>query len=227
LRTSLPLLALALALAFAAAAHETPMPGGDALAFTPPPPGSYRLPPIQRAPEGELRDSHGRRRALADVTRGRTTLLGLVYTRCSDSGGCPRATWAFSEVRALLRADPALERRVRLVTLSFDPVHDVPAVMAAYGARSMAGRRGAEWLFLTAASPAALAPILEGLWQDLSVPAGSADRPGTEAFTHTLKAFLLDSEGRVREIYGTAYLMPAMIVNDIVTLDLERRAHIR
>jgi hypothetical protein len=34
---------------------------------------------------------------------------------------------------------------------------------------------------------------------------------------------VIDGEGASREIYSTAFLMPRMIVNDIVTLARERR----
>ena len=209
---------LAAALALPAAAHEA----GTALAFTPPPAGTYSLPAIQPAPDGDVLDEAGRARRLAEFTQGRITILGMVYTRCADADACPRATWSFSELRRLLRADAALERRVRLVTLSFDPAHDRPAVMADFAARSRGTRRGAEGAFLTTPSPRALEPILEGFGQDLRVAADSRAAPGTEEFTHTLKLFLLDAGGRVRVIYSTAYLMPPMIVNDIRTLARER-----
>jgi cytochrome oxidase Cu insertion factor (SCO1/SenC/PrrC family) len=210
----------ALAASLAAHAHSPPAPARPL--FEPPSPGTYELAVIQAAPDGEVLDTQGRRRPLGDYTRGRHTLLGLVYTRCSDPDGCPVATWAFSSVRRLLRDDPALERRVRLVTLSFDPAHDVPAVMGRYRARVGGAKPGAEWHFLTTASREALQPILEDLAQDLRVEAGSKARPGTEAFTHTLKVFLIDREARVREIYSNAWLMPQMIVNDIRTLEAER-----
>ena len=174
-------------------------------------------------PGAEVIDAAGRRRPLQEVTRERITLLGLVYTRCTDPEGCPRATWAFSAVRGLLRENRDLESRVRLVTLSFDPAHDDFRTLAAYGARMGARRSGAEWHFLTTRSKRDLAPILEGFGQDLRVAADSRARPGTEEFTHSLKVFLIDPEGAVREIYSTAYLMPEMIVNDMATLDQERR----
>jgi protein SCO1/2 len=219
--SALAVLALALpALAHQAPAHDAPA----AIEFALPAPGSYRLPPIQAAPEGEVLESSGEARALSAYTRGRITLLGLVYTRCSDPDGCPLATWAFSEVRALLRSDPALERRVRLLTLSFDPDHDRPAVLAAYARRVKGARGGADWRFVTARSRESLAPLLEGFGQDLRVASDSRSAPGSEAFTHTLKVFLVDPAGAVREIYSTAYLMPRMIVNDMRTLDLERGA---
>jgi cytochrome oxidase Cu insertion factor (SCO1/SenC/PrrC family) len=204
------------ALALPAAAHKVADPP-PALDFTPPPAGSYQLPPIQPVPDGEVLDTTGAH-SLAQFTQGRITLLGLVYTRCADPEGCPRATWAFSSVRRLLRANPELEQRVRLVTLSFDPVHDNPRAMAAYGRRMQGAGAGAEWHFLTTASRQALAPILDGLGQDLRVAANSRAVPGTEEFTHSLKVFLIDAGGQVREIYSTGYLMPQMIVNDMRTL---------
>jgi cytochrome oxidase Cu insertion factor (SCO1/SenC/PrrC family) len=211
------------ALAFPAVAHH---PGEEAAQvpaapFVVPAAGTYSLPPIQPAPDGEVIDTSGYFRTLAEVTRGRISLLGLVYTRCADAEACPRATWAFSAVRRLLREDPALERRVRLVTLSFDPVHDQVEVLAAYAQRSRGARGGAEWHFLTTPSKRALAPILDGLGQDLQVAADSNAAPGTEDFTHALKVFLIDPEGRVREIYSTAYLVPQVIVNDMKTLASE------
>jgi cytochrome oxidase Cu insertion factor (SCO1/SenC/PrrC family) len=212
--------AAALAASLAARGHSPPAPTPPL--FEPPAPGTYELAVIQAAPDGEVLDTQGRRHRLGDFTHGRHTLLGLVYTRCSDPDGCPVATWAFSAVRRLLRDDPALERRVRLVTLSFDPAHDVPAVMGRYRVRVGGAKPGAEWHFLTTSSRESLAPILEDLAQDLRVETGSKARPGTEAFTHTLKVFLIDGEGRVREIYSNAWLMPQMIVNDIRTLDVGR-----
>ena len=212
--------AAALAASLTAGGHSPPAPAPPS--FEPPAPGTYELAVIQAAPDGEVLDTQGRRRRLGDFTHGSYTLLGLVYTRCSDPEGCPVATWAFGAVRRLLRDDPALERRVRLVTLSFDPAHDVPAVMGRYRARVGGAKPGAEWHFLTTASREALGPILEGFAQDLRVEAGSRARPGTEAFTHTLKAFLIDPDARVREIYSNAWLMPQMIVNDIRTLERGR-----
>jgi hypothetical protein len=39
-----------------------------------------------------------------------------------------------------------------------------------------------------------------------------------------LKLFLIDREGRVREIYSTAFLHPEAMLNDIRTLVLEEDA---
>jgi cytochrome oxidase Cu insertion factor (SCO1/SenC/PrrC family) len=216
-----------LALALAGPAHAHSGDPAVALDFVPPAPGTYRLPSIQAAPQGEVVDVAGKARALADFTRGKLTLLGLIYTRCADPEGCPRGTWAFQEVRELLRASPDLERRVRLVSLSFDPAHDTPALLRTYGAAARGRQPGADWVFLTTRSASRIAPILEGFGQDLRVAADSDAAPGSEEFTHSLKVFLIDPRGEVREIYSTAYLLPRMIVNDLQTLALEAGARAR
>lgn len=213
--------AATLLLAAGVAAHDVPAPVADPPtgAFAPPAPGTYRLPPIALTARGTVLDESGRAHELARLTRGRITLLGLVYTHCDDPDGCPRATWAFSRVRAMLREDPSLEARVRLASLSFDPRNDTPAVMADYAAQVRGNDPGAEWRFLTTRSPAAATTILEGLDQDATPARGSAD-----AFQHTVKIYLFDPRGRVREIYSSAYLVPEMIVNDMRTLALEAQS---
>ncbi|HEX4944235.1 MAG TPA: SCO family protein, partial [Usitatibacteraceae bacterium] len=155
----------ALALAGPAAAHVDE--ARDPPAFDPPSPGSYRLYRIQRAPDGEVLDSSGNARPLSAFTHGRITILGLVYTRCADPDGCPRSTWAFQEVRDLLRAERSLEKRVRLVSLSFDPAHDTPELLRSWGAGARGRAKGADWHFLTTRSTRALVPILDGFGQDL------------------------------------------------------------
>lgn len=200
-----------------AAAHELPR-GAPSMEFVPPPAGTYALPAIQAAPDGRVLDTHGRNHGLARFTRGKVTLLSLFYAQCADPAGCPLAFAAMVELRDRLAAEPALARRVRLVSLSFDPVHDTPRRLAAFG-HHFAGKAVA-WDFLTTASPEEVAPILDGFGQDVAVEADGDDgRPRT--ISHTLKLFLLDRTGTVREIYSTAFLLPDVVYNDIVTLLIE------
>ena len=194
------------------------------LDFIPPAPGTYQLQTIMPAPDGAVLDTAGEARSLAEFTHGRVTLLGLIYTRCADPDGCPRATWAFSDVKRRLKALNGLADRVRLVSLSFDPAHDTPDVLKRYAAGARHGDSTVDWQFLTTHSMRETALILDGFGQDLRVasePTADATEP---AFTHTLKVFLIDRQGSVREIYTTAFLMPRMIVNDIRTLLMEENA---
>jgi cytochrome oxidase Cu insertion factor (SCO1/SenC/PrrC family) len=187
--------------------------------FIPPAAGSYTLQAIMRAPAGTVVDLDGRDRRLAELTTGKITLLSFVYTRCSDAWGCPLAYRVFDAVATAMERIPGLRSRVRLVTLSFDPRHDTPAVMRQYAGEQAA--RGIDWRFLTTRSERALLPLLEGFGQDVQIPA-AAGGAAAGPLTHLLKVFLIDPRGVVREIYSTAYLYPEVVVADIETLGLER-----
>lgn len=208
-------LALALLLAPGVRAHEAP---GPALDFTPPAPGSYRLERIMRAPDGKVIDMHERRGSLAAYTRGKITLLSLMYTACTDGSGCPLAFHSIALARRDLERDRAARGRVQLVSLSFDPQRDTPQVMRAYAGEQARAGAGVPWHFLTTGSPRELMPLLAGFDQDVSRPrAAQAD----EELLHVLKLFLIDGQGWVREIYTSSYLSPRVLVNDIRTLLME------
>jgi cytochrome oxidase Cu insertion factor (SCO1/SenC/PrrC family) len=204
------------------AAHELDdrMPGAVTMDFVPPPPGTYVLNAIMPAPDGPVLDRDGRRRPLARFTAGKITLLGFIYTSCADPRGCPLTAQVFHTVRHRVSQDSDLRARVRLVSLSFDPVRDTPAVMRHYAAE--VPDNGVEWAFLTTERPRTLVPLLDGFGQDVRV---ELDAHGRRAgpLAPVLKVFLIDTRGVVREIYTTSYLYPEVILNDIKTLRLEDR----
>jgi protein SCO1/2 len=204
-----------------AAAHEPE--ALPALDFEPPAPGTYRLHRIMTAPDGEVLGLDGRPQRLADFTRERITLLGFIYTTCVDPDGCPRAYRVFDAVRDAVAAAPALRKRVRLVTLSFDPARDTPAVMGRYaGSRARAG--AVPWLFLTTRSARELMPLVEGFGQDIRYTIDRSSRAPRRELAHVLKVFLLDRAGFVREIYSSTFLHPRTVLNDVETLILEESA---
>ena len=213
---------MTLVLFTSAAAHG--LEAGSTLDFIPPPAGSYQLQTIMPAPDGEVLDTSGHAQALSQFTRDKITLLGLIYTRCSDPDGCPRATWAFAEVKRRLKMQRGLAEDERLVSLSFDPRHDTPQFLKTYAANAKSSDRSVEWHFLTTGSLRELMPLLDGFGQDLRVASGPSSTRAEPVFTHTLKVFLIDRQGQVREIYTTAFLMPEMIVNDIKTLLMEDKS---
>ncbi len=172
------------------------------------------------AGDAEVLDEAGYFRTLSDFTQGRVTLLALTYSRCIDEQGCARATAALRETRSLLRADPALQKRVRLVSLSIDPVHDVPRSLAAFAAASRGAASGADWRFVTTLSPRRLASILAGLDPRLPAPAAAGSVP---LLPEHLGVYLLDAQGSVRQNYALASASPRAIIADMRTLDREQR----
>lgn len=207
----------------AAAAHDPPTPPDPpaVMDFVPPAPGTYQLHAIMPAPAGTVLDLEGRRQPLSRFTRDKITLLSFIYTGCADARGCPLAYQVFHSVHDRLRAAPALRDQVRLVTLSFDPVHDTPKAMRRYANDVLSeSPSGVEWTFLTTGSSRELLPLLEGFGQDVQVQRVS--RGGhTPRLGHVLKVFLIDPRGMIREIYTTSYLFPDVVLNDIETLRRE------
>lgn len=204
--------------------EKDPVPAGAAapvMDFVPPAPGTYVLHPIMDAADGPVLDAAGRRRRLSEFTGGKVTLLTFMYTSCADAGGCPYALYVFQQVKRSVEQDPRLHGRVRLVSLSFDPLRDTPEVLAGQQALQ-AGRPGAvAWDFLTTASLKELLPILDGYGQDVAIELDEKSGKPTGFYNHVLKVFLIDKARRVREIYSTAYLLPAVVLNDIKTLLME------
>lgn len=208
-----------------AGGHEAaPLP---ALDFVPPPAGSYTLQRIMAAPDGQVLGIDGRPQRLARFTRGSITLLGFIYTSCSDPDGCPLAYRVFDTLKERILATPALRGQLRFVTLSFDPARDSPGVMRRYaGSRvTQVGESGdgrsLPWYFLTTCSARELLPLVEGFGQDLRYVIDPARRRPRRELAHVLKVFLIDRGGFVREIYSSAFLHPQTVLNDIETLLIE------
>jgi protein SCO1 len=209
------------ACAGAAWAHQpAPLP---ALDFEPPAAGTYTLHRIMAAPDGEVVGVDGRPQRLSRFTREGITLLGFIYTSCVDPEGCPLAFRVFDVLKHSLGERPALREQVRLVTLSFDPARDTPAVMQRYaGSRVQDDGRGVRWYFLTTRSARELLPLLEGFGQDVRWTVDRSSGQPRRELSHVLKVFLIDGAGFVREIYTSTFLHPRTVLNDIETLRLER-----
>ncbi len=193
-------------------------PGYTELAYEPPPPGSYRLPPLGAAVNGEVLRTDGTATTLHTSYDGKIVVLAFIYTRCTDLAGCPLATVVLHKLKGRLRDEPQFSQNLRLISLSFDPTHDTPAVMRSFAADF--DDAGVEWQFLTTSSERQLMPILEGYQQsrqqeydEYGVPSGT--------FAHILRVFLIDRQQRIRNIYSVSFLHADVLINDIKTLLLE------
>lgn len=204
-------------------------PGYADLAFTPPAPGSYALPPLGPAADGVVLDSQGRTLSLHDLMGDRLVLLSFIYTSCSDVNGCPLATHVFARVAERLNGsgdagvEGGLNGKVRLISLSFDPDYDSPSVMRAYGGPFQRRFQALDWRFLTTGGPGALDPMLEGYDQWVIRDYDEAGRPlGT--ISHLLRVYLIDRQKRIRNIYSVSFLHADTLANDLMTLLMEAEA---
>ena len=214
---SLCLALFAPALAHAHAAHES-LPKLD---FAPPVPGSYQLHRSMQAPDGQVLNVDGRMQPWSRFTGDKLTLLGVMYTSCADPEGCPRAYRVFDDLQTKVLAAPALRGKVRFVTLSFDPEHDTPSVMAQYASNRLKETRGLEWYFLTTRSVMDLLPLIDGFGQDVRYGVDKSSGKSVRELSHVLKVFLIDRERNIREIYTSTFLHPQTVLADIRTLLIE------
>jgi cytochrome c peroxidase len=188
--------------------------------YAPPPPGSYRLPPIDDVSNHPLVGSDGAPTALYALTRGRVAVVAFIYTSCAEATGCPVSSGVLHRLDGLIAADRSLRGRVRLVTISFDPERDTPARLAS--ARALHDPR-TDWAFATAPDGARLEPLLEDFGQPVA-RLRFDDGTWTGLYRHVLKVFLVDRQHRIRNVYSTGFLHPELVLNDVRTVLLEDRA---
>jgi protein SCO1 len=116
----------------------------------------YHVPePGDMVPDFKLRNQDGRAIHF-DQFRGKSLLVTFIYTRCPSPEFCPLVTHNFAVIDRQLAATPALYSRTHLLCVSFDPDHDSPARLRAYGAEyigSDAKRAFAHWDFAVPSKP--------------------------------------------------------------------------
>jgi cytochrome oxidase Cu insertion factor (SCO1/SenC/PrrC family) len=195
--------------------HEAPAvmaPGWGPLEFEAPDPETYVLPELWRAEDARVLDESGKAIDLAGLLGDKIVLLSFIYTSCSDLNGCPLATHVLAGVHKAVVEDPLLSDRVRLISISFDPAHDTPSVMAEYAAKFRS--READWPFLTTASDRDLENLLDR-YDQWTVRDRNADGEELGTISHVLRVYLIDPKRRVRNIYSVSFLHKDTVIGDI------------
>lgn len=140
-------------------------------------------------PEFRLLERDGRSVTRRDLL-GKVTVVTFIFTRCTDS--CPLQTARMAQLQRELADEPDL----RLVSVTVDPEHDTPAVLAAYAARVGADPR--RWLFLTGQAQ----DVWRFMGDALSLPAPAGSAAGRGGITHTGGLLLVGRDGVVRGFFG-------------------------
>ncbi len=192
-------------------------PGYGPLTFEAPEAGTYSQPVYGEATDGKVINSTGVTQNLYDLMGDKVVLLSFIYATCNDVNGCPLSTAVFHKIKRRL-SKAGLKDDLRLITLSFNPKHDTPDVMADY-AKSLETKQ-TDWRFLTTQSQKELQPILAGYNQSIQQ---EYDDNGlsTGTFSHTLRVYLIDTNKKIRKIYSVGFLHPDILINDVKTLTLE------
>lgn len=98
------------------------------------------LKPLAKAPNFVLIERGGQPLTTADL-RGQVWVANFIFTRCADT--CPLVSSRMAQLQQAF----ATEDDVRLVSITVDPAHDTPEVLARYADKL--GAHPQRWLFLT------------------------------------------------------------------------------
>lgn len=126
---------------------------------------------------------------------GGITLVDFVYTRCQNV--CRSLGNSFQQLQAVLQADRAAGdgSGVRLLSISFDGAHDVPAVLRAYARTLQADPT--LWTLVRVPDVAQQQVLLQRLGV-VVIPDGRGD------YEHNAAFLVLDAQGRLLRVFDVA-----------------------
>lgn len=164
------------------------------------------LEPGQAVPDDALVDQDGERFSLADA-RGRAVALTFIYTRCPLPTFCPLMDRHFAAAQRLIEGRPDLRDRTLLVTVSFDPAFDTPAVLRAHA--TGLGAKTDHWRFLTGeiATVDRFATAF-----GVSVVRDTDDAAN---IVHNLRTAVIGPDGRLRKILSGGDWTPEQLVGEL------------
>lgn len=151
-------------------------------------------PVLAEVPDFELTTSRGEPFSKQDLA-GKVWVVGFVFTRCQSS--CPVISEAMREFHREL-VDSRLTDHVQMMTVTVDPEHDTPEVLADY-ARQL-GVTGDDWVFLTGSAPEIERFVVDGF--KLAVGERQTTSTGAIDIAHSSRLVLVDRFGGIRGFYG-------------------------
>jgi len=160
-------------------------------------------------PDFKLRNQDGQIIHLGQF-RGKSLLITFIYTRCPLPNFCPLVTHNFALIQKQLSASPALHSKTHLLCVSFDPDHDTPERLRAYGATyigSDAKTAFADWDFAVPEKP-----VLLEMAKFFNV---GITNEMDETITHTLSTTLVGADGKVVRFYPGNEWTPDQVVADV------------
>ena len=164
---------------------------------------------IGPVPRTVLVDSTGKPFDLASL-KGKVVLVSFVYTTCN--GVCPATTSSLQRIQKSLEQAKLWGTSVEFVSITLDPKRDTPEVLNRYA--RLFGSDLPRWHFLTGSSADVdLVITAWGMWAKIS-PTGVLDHPS--------RIFLLDPQGRQREIYNFEFLNAETVIQDVRGLLAEK-----
>ena len=155
-------------------------------------------------------DQDGNELKIADLV-GKPLVLSFFFTRCPDRNVCPLivTTAGFLEDQLV---EAGLEDDVNIVLISYDAIHDTPAILKEYGKE-----RGVD--FKTIRMVVAKDPETVGYM--LHEYSATARMTKDGSFAHVIELLLIDKQGRFVRDYGGEIWENEQVIADIRKLIAE------
>jgi protein SCO1/2 len=170
----------------------------------------YHVPaPGDAVPDFKLRNQDGRLIHLGQF-RGKALVITFIYTRCPSPNFCPWVTRNFASLDKLLAGDSELYAKTHLLSISFDPEHDTPARLRAYGATYIGGDTSAAFKHWEFAAPEN--PVLTEMAKFFDL--GMTENQDS-TITHTLSTTLIGPDGKVVRFYPGNEWTPEQVLADV------------
>ena len=159
-------------------------------------------------PDVELVNQDGEAIRIGDY-RGKAMLLTFIYTRCPLPDFCPAMNKNFDAIEQALRAEPELYGRTHLLSISFDPEFDTPALLRTFALQrhTVTEETLDHWEFATGTH--------ENL-RTLGYELGLVYRVESEdEIVHNLKTALVAPDGRLAKVYSGNWWTTELAVADM------------
>lgn len=174
------------------------------------PQAQYHVPaPGDAVPDFRLTNQSGRLIHFRQF-RGKALLVTFIYTRCPLSDYCPRMSRNFASIDKSLQSDPALYGKTHLLSISFDPAYDSPAVLRSYGEAYTGNYTKEKFEHWDFAAPAK--PDLPKLLEFFDVGATPGEN---HTITHSLSTAVIAPDGKVAQWYPTNDWKPEDVLNEL------------
>jgi protein SCO1/2 len=185
------------------------------------PSGANRQPGAgDKVPDFALLNEDGKRVHL-DQYHGKAVLLTFIYTRCPLPDYCPLMSHNFAQIEQSLTKTPAVYSKTHLLSISFDPKYDTPAVLRKYANAYVADPkkpRFDHWEF---------ASILEPEKTDVARFFNLFLSDDGGQITHSMSTAIIDPAGNLYRTYPDNSWKPMDVLNDLtaaVTAPVQERS---
>jgi protein SCO1/2 len=170
--------------------------------------GFELLKPGEAVPDGAFVDQGGQQRRFRSF-KGSPAVMTFIYTKCPLPTFCPLMDRHFAALQTSLKSDASL-KAVHLITVSFDPITDTPAVLREHAKRLNADL--ARWTFLTGDRDET-----DRFAARFGVSISRAMNDARD-ITHNLRTVVIDADGRIVKVYTGNDWSPGQVLADLKSL---------